>query len=298
MKLFCLLLFLVCVSCATRTPVTDKLVRDKAESAHIEDVPVIRQEENHCGPATLAMVMQFHGKKISAEEAAGGLFHEKLKGSFFTEMKARARQEGFLVLEVNDLQRVYAEVRAGNPVIVLQNNGFRFFPQWHFAVLRGMDFSGPDVFLNDGRDRVHEVDMRFFERSFILGGRRSLIVLPPEKLSATASERDHVEAAAMLEAMGKIVEANRAYVTLLSKWPANSVGVIGAANTAYLLGKKDEARKILQEGPDSAMVLHNRAIVEHETGHRKEARMSAKKALELADSSQKEKFLQSLRGLL
>lgn len=104
MKLYALLLFLVCVSCATRTPVLNKLAKN-AESTLIKDVPVIKQDDYHCGPATLAMVMQFHGTKISAEEAAKGLFHKNLKGSFFSEMKAKAREEGFVVVEVNDLEK-------------------------------------------------------------------------------------------------------------------------------------------------------------------------------------------------
>lgn len=298
MKLLSLLLFLVCVSCATRTPVTDKLVRDGTPPAQIKNVPLIKQEDYHCGPASLAMVMQYHGRTISEHEAANGLLHKNLKGSFFSELKSRARQEGFLVLEVNDLEKAYLEVRSGNPVIVLQNNGFRFFPQWHFAVLRGMDFEGPDVYLNDGKDKIHEMDMRMFERSFVLGGRRSLVVLPPEKLSSTATELEHVEAAAMLEAVGRVAEANKAYLTMLRRWPQNVVAVIGAANFAYHRGKKNEARKILAEGPESAMILHNRAIIESETGFKKEARRSAKKAIELADKTQKEKFLVSLQDLL
>lgn len=298
MKLFSLLLFLVCVSCATRTPVTDKLSQSKTESTQIQNVPVIKQKEHHCGPATLAMVMQYQGKMITAQEAAKGLIHDKLKGSFITEMKARARQEGFMVLEVNDLNKVFTEVKAGHPVIVLQNNGFKFFPKWHFAVLTGMDFQGPDVFLNDGSDKVHEMDMRLFERSFVLGGGRSLVVLSPGKLSATASELDHVEAATMIESLGKIPEANKAWVAILAKWPENPVAVIGAGNTYYLQGMKNDARKVLEKGPETALILYNRAIVQSETGFKKEARESAKKAYKLADKEQKEKFLAGLQDLL
>src|SRR5207237_710925 len=138
---------------------------------------VIKQKDHHCGPATLSMVMQYHGKKKSPDELAQGLFHKKLRGSFFPEMKARARSEGMMVLEVNDLGKAFDEVRAGHPVIVLENNGFRFFSRWHFAVLTGMDFEGPDVFLNDGDNEVNERDMRWFERAFIFGGRRSLVIL-------------------------------------------------------------------------------------------------------------------------
>jgi predicted Zn-dependent protease len=301
MKVYLLLILLACVSCATRTPVTDKLQRH-AESFRIKNVPVIEQKDHHCGPATLAMVMQYHGKKKSPEELAQGLFHKKLKGSFFSEVKARARSEGMMVLEVNDLEKAFAEVRAGNPVIILENNGFPLFPRWHFAVLTGMDFDGPDVYLNDGDDEVNERDMRWFERSFILGGRRTLVVLPPEKLSQTSSEIEHVEAATMLEAAGKIPEAKTAFLSILKRWPESLLGSLGAANNLYATGEKKEALEILKKSsdahPDSPLIWHNLAILQGENGMKIRARMSAKKALGLAPKEQKDKFLVSLKDWL
>lgn len=296
MKLLSLLLFLACVSCATRTPVTDKLA-DKAESFRINQITVIKQKDYHCGPATLAMVMQYHGVNKSEEELASGLFHEKLKGSFFPEMKARTRAEGMMVIEVNDLRKAFEEVKAGNPVIVLQNNGFQFFPQWHFAVLSGMDFDGPDVYLS-GEKR----DMRLFERSFILGGRRSLVILPADKLSATGTELEHVEAAAILETTGKKEEALLAYQAILEKWKTSLLAGIGVSNVLYGMNEKQKAREQLEitsaHHPESPMVWHNLAILQGETGNKIQARASAKKALELVTSNQKEKFLTSLKDWL
>lgn len=296
MKFFVLILVFVCASCATRTPVTDKLHR-KAESFRIENVPVIKQEENHCGPASLAMVMNHYGMNHTPQELARGLFHEKLKGSFFPEMKSRARSEGMIVIEVNDLKHVFEEVRAGHPVIVLQNNGFQFFPRWHFAVLSGMDFSGPDVIVTGEKN-----DMRLFERSFVLGGRRSLVLLPPDKLSVTGSELEHIESAAILENTGKKQEALLAYQAILGKWNSSLLARIGLANVFYGLNEKIKARGQLEAAsshhPQSPLVWHNLAIIEGETGNKTKARESAKRALMLASEPQKEKFLVSLKDWL
>lgn len=295
MKFIFLLLFLVCVSCATRTPVTDKLA-DKAESYRLKNVPVIKQKDYHCGPATLAMVMQYHRIKTTEDEMAQGLFHKNLKGSFFSEMKSRARAEGMMVLEVNDLTKAFEEVRAGNPVIVLQNNGFQFFPRWHFAVLTGMKFEGPDVYLSGEKS-----DMRLFERSFVLGGRRSLVIVPPEKLSATATELEHVESAAILESLGKKKEALAAYEAILAKWNTSLLASIGSSNVLYEMNEKKKALEILRRASahhDSPMIWHNLAILEGETGNRVKARVSAKKAMDLAEETQKEKFLLSLKDWL
>ncbi len=293
MRIYILLLVFVCASCATRTPVTDKLA-DKTESHRIKDVPVIKQKDYHCGPATLAMVMQYHGQKKNESELADGLFHKKLKGSFFPEMKARARAEGMMVLEVNDLRKSFEEVKAGNPVIVLQNNGFQFMPRWHFAVLTGMDFDGPDVYVSGEKQ-----DMRMFERSFILGGRRSLVILPPHKLSATASELEHIESAAILEANGKKEEAFLAYKVILEKWEKSLLASMGASNVLYGMNEKVKAREYLENAsthyPESPLIWHNLAILQGETGDRMRARASAKKALELVSQPQKEKFTASLK---
>lgn len=302
MKSFIFLLLLVCVSCATRTPVTDKLQDKDHLSQRIKNIPVIKQDDYHCGPATLAMVMQFHGGKVSPSGLSQGLFHKNLKGSFFPEMKSRARSEGMMVLEVNDLKSAFDEVRAGNPVIVLQNNGIKFFPRWHFAVLTGMDFNGPDVYLHDGNDKVNKTDMRLFERSFVLGGRRSLVILPAGKLAATATELEHVEAAAMLEAVGKNEEASQSYLAILEKWPESLLGSMGAANSLYAVGDKKKAAEVLRTAamshPESAMIWHNLAIIEGETGMRKSARVSAKKALTLAPEEHKDRFQVSLKDWL
>jgi tetratricopeptide (TPR) repeat protein len=300
MKLLLLLLF-VCVSCATRTPVTDKLAKTK-EHFRIKDVPVIKQEKYHCGPASLAMVMGFYGQKKTPDELAKGLFHEKLKGSTFSEMKARARQEGFLVLEINKFDDAIKEVKAGNPVIVLQNNGFRFFPMWHFSVLTGVDLRGPDVIVHDGDDEEDKDDMRLFERSFILGGRRSLLLLPPDHLSETTDEKSHVEAAAFLEALGNLKGGLLAYQKILSRWPQSQLAQIGVANTLYALGRKEDALKEIRIGsklhPQSFQIWHNRAVMEAESGYKQKARESAKKALELAEKDQKEKVASNLKEWL
>lgn len=304
MKFPVLFLFFLFVSCATRTPVTDRLTDRKEDlySHKIENVPLIAQKENHCGPASLAMVMQFHGIEKSADEVARGLFHEKLKGSFFPEMKARAREEGMLVIELSDLSDVFQEVRSGLPVIVLQNNGLPLFPRWHFSVLTGMKLKGPDVILHDGSDEEEIDDMRFFERSFILGGRRALVVFPPGKLSATGSEMAHIESAAMLEGIDKKKEALTAYLSILTRWRGNLPARIGAANVLYAFNEKAEALKHLESAvvdhPESAYVWHNLAIIRGETGQKKKAKRSAMKAMELATTLQKEKFQVSLKDWL
>ncbi len=304
MKVLSLLFFFLCVSCATRTPVTDKLTARKEEifKHKIQDVPLIKQDEYHCGPASLSMVMGYYGKQVTPKELARDIFHKELKGSFFAEVKARARNDGMMVLEINDLKDVVTEVRADNPVIILQNNGFAFFPRWHFSVMTGLNLRGPDVYLHDGDDEVHKMDMRLFERSFVLGGRRALVILPAGKLATTVNEIDHVEAATILETIGKKPEAKSAYESILTRWKGSILGSLGLANVLYEEGNKKSAESVLEEAvkihPESPLLWHNLAVLRGENGKRKLARSSALEAMKLADEKQKEKFLISLRDWL
>lgn len=257
MKLVLLLALLA--SCATRTPVSDGI---KGEGHRISGIKAIKQKDYHCGPAALAVVL----RNRNAEELARGLFHERLKGSFYSEIKGRAREEGMTVIELDDLRNAFEEVRNDHPVIVLQNNGFRFLPQWHFSVLTGFDPEGPDVYLADGSGKIVRTDMRLFERSFILGGRRALVILPPGELSATANELAHAEAATILESIGKVPEAELSFEAILQKWPESFLGHVGLANTSYALGKKMKSLQVLERAmeiyPDSKILRHNREYVE------------------------------------
>lgn len=302
MKILLLILFIF-AGCATRTPVTDKLTRKVEGSGRhkIEDVPVIAQKENHCGPASLAMVLQYYGKDKTPDELAKNLFHKKMEGSFRSDVLASARQEGMMAFEMDDLRKVFKEVENNHPVIVFQNLRLESAPQWHFSVLRGMDLKGPDVYVNSGTEKMEKMDMRLFERSWILGGQWGALILPPDKISATATDVEHVEAASLLEASGNQEAALIAYKTILERWHSQHLALIGAANVTYARNEKREAEKFLlravKASPKNAIAFHNLALVQAELGKMTSARKYAEKALTLATTEQVNHFQKSLGHL-
>ncbi len=301
---FSFLFIVLLVSCATRTPVTDKLTRKShiPLSSQIREVPAIKQEEKQCGPAALAMVLQYHGVNKTPESLSNELFQKDLGGSFRSDILTSARREGMMVMEIHDLSQALEEISAGNPVLVFQNVGFEMAPQYHFSVLTGYDLKGPDVVLNAGKAKEESWDMRVFERSWVLGGKWGAVILPPEKLSQSLSELAHVEAASLLEASGKNEEARKAYEAILSKWPQSHLGLIGAANVAYGKNNLKQASSFLtratQADPKSAVAWHNLALVQNELGDIKAAKFSAKKAQELVEKENEEQFKVSLKKLL
>lgn len=304
MKRSLLLALFFLVSCATRTPVTDNLTRKAniPSSSQIQRVPLIKQDEKQCGPASLAMVLQYYGVRKTPEHLAQDLFHKDLGGSFRSDVLASARREGMMAIETDDLADVLEEVSSGNPVLVFQNLGLSYLPQWHFSVITGYDLGGPDVILNSGEDEQQKMDMRVFERSWILGGKWGAIILPPDRLARTASEVDHLESASLLEKIGKIEEAQRAYSAILERWPESYLALIGRANTAYALKDKPLAerffRKAVQVNPRSSIGWHNLALVQDELGRGSEAKISARKALEVVEKENAQAFKVSLRRFL
>ncbi|HXH75510.1 MAG TPA: PA2778 family cysteine peptidase [Bacteriovoracaceae bacterium] len=296
---------LLSMSCATKTLQTDALVKDHSnlsEKVNLQNVPFIKQETNHCGPATMTMVLQHLGSKASLDELTSQVFTEGMQGTFQAEMISSSRRQGMLALQINDLESMLKEIEAGHPVIVFQNLGFSFLPKWHYAVAVGYNLSGPDIILHSGDKKFEKGDLRFFERTWKLGGNWGLLVLRPDQLSATASDTSHAAAAATLEQMGKSEEARISYKTILSKWPQSLSALIGMGNISY--AKKELKASIgflkhaTKHHPLSATAWHNLATVQGELGLKEDARKSSLKAIELVDEEKKASFRQSLNSWL
>lgn len=293
------------VSCATRTPGTDRLVEARGElpkKAHIENVPFSPQEENHCGPSTLWMTLRFKDKNVDLEEITSQTFTKDLEGTLKSDMLGAARRQVMLTIPIKDMDSMLKEVSEKNPVMVFQNLGLEEMPKWHFSLLHGYDLSGPDVILHSGETKDEKMDMRLFERSWLLGDKWAYILLNPGEISSTASEKDHLEAAAALEHLKFTSAAYVSYEAILKKWPESLGAMIGLGNIYYAHKNLQKSESILSKAtelhPDSPLAWHNLAIVEKDLRQTNDARASAKKAMELADPPLREKFQDTLSGLI
>ncbi len=291
--------------CATSTRQTDRLLKKRGalpEQSRIAQLPLIKQAKNHCGPATLAMVLRKAGKSVSLKEITAQSFTAEAQGTFQADMLSTVRQQGMLTVRVHDMHALIQEVSAGNPVIVFQNLGVRWWPQWHYAVVSGHDFTGPDVYLHTGDRKFKKTDMRFFERSWKLGGFWGLVIMRPDQLSASGSELEHAQAAALLEQINKRPEAQTAFETILKRWPQSLAAYVGLGNIAYANNEFQQAVVYLEQGvhhhPLSAIAWHNLALAQGAAGKRELAKKSALKAIELTDKSNRATFQHSLRSWL
>lgn len=279
------ILILSLSGCASSTKQVDALKHaqlDIPKTIQIKDVPFIEQKEGHCGPATLAMALEWAGKHEKLSEVTSQVYTPGSHGSFQMDMISSARRQGMLALQVSGVQNLLREVAAGHPVIVFENLALTWLPQWHYALVFGYDLNNQTVLMHSGPEAFKRWDMKKLERSWKLADYWGLVVLPPGKLSATSSEQTHSQAAAALEQLGHLNEADKAYQSILQRWPQSLVALIGRANVAYSQKNLPQSEEFLliatQAHPHSVDAWNNLSFVQNQLGKKKLAKISKSNA--------------------
>lgn len=293
------------LSCATKTPRTDALLKHHSglpQAFQIDSVPFIEQTENHCGPASLAMVLQTNRRVVDLKELATQMITPGKQGTFSTDLITTVKRQGMVPVKITDLKALLTEITFGQPVLVFQNLGFSWYPNWHYAVAVGYDLSGPDIILHSGKDKYLRSDMRLFERSWVLTNSWGLVVLEPGTLAATVDDLGHVAGISGLEELGKLSEAEVSYKAVLKKWSQSLPALIGIGNVLYakkdFQGSVDQLRKATEFHPLSAAAWHNLATAQGAAGKLKAAKQSSLKALSLVEKKQISTYQESLKNWL
>jgi ABC-type bacteriocin/lantibiotic exporter with double-glycine peptidase domain len=166
--------------CAT---VTLDAVRDHVAAGQghlIAAVPFIAQEAYQCGPAALAMVLQYWGAPADAEEIGRALYLPSARGVLNLELEFQARRRGFRTQAFQGtLDRAKAELRQGRPLIVFQDLGRGSVSVPHFAVLLGYDDRAEVVVLHSGTTAYRVVSYAEFLRTWEARRGWALLITPP-----------------------------------------------------------------------------------------------------------------------
>ena len=145
----------------------------------ITAVPFIPQEEYQCGPASLAMVLQYYGAAVGQDEIARELYLPSVRGALNLDLEFYARRRGFSARSfAGTLERVRDELRRGHPLIVFQDLGFAVYPVPHFAVLVGYDDRAQAVVLHSGTTPYRLVSYAEFERTWARRRAWTLLITP------------------------------------------------------------------------------------------------------------------------
>jgi hypothetical protein len=255
-----------------------------APLARVADVPFYPQDEYQCGPAALAMALTWSGLPVLPEELTASVYTPARKGSLQPDMITAARRRGRMAYPIHGADRLAAEVGASIPVVVLQNLGLSWYPVYHYAVVTGLDHEAGEVLLNSGLTRSKRTPWRVFENTWgpdFWG----LVVLPPDRMPATVTEKEWLDGAVGLERAGQARSALAAYRAAANRWPASRDAWIGLGNARYSLDDKPGAaeafRRAAEADPQSGIAFNNLAFVLGELGRMDEAVAAAKKAVSL-----------------
>jgi tetratricopeptide (TPR) repeat protein len=251
----------------------------------LNNVPFYPQEKYQCGPASLAMALGWSGLRITPDALTPQVFTPSLKGSLQPAMIAAARRRGRVAYEIAGAKALLKEIAAGQPVIVLQNLGLSWIPVWHYAVVIGYDLDREVINLHSGATNRKMTALRTFENTWARSKYWGMVVLPPDRLPATAEENSYVKAVLGLEKARQWTAAIAGYKTALSRWPQNFSAHIGLSNGYYGLGDLKSAEEVLQKTtqrfPEEGIAFNNLAQVLWEQGKKQEALKAARHAVKL-----------------
>jgi tetratricopeptide (TPR) repeat protein len=282
--------FILLLLAACSTPQTSAL-RNVAPAnlparVELSGVAYFPQDENQCGPASLAMIFHSAGLHIEPGQLKDSLYLPDKQGSLQVEMLATARRHGLLAYLLQpELQQLLKEVAAGNPVVVLQNLGLNWYQVWHYAVVIGYDLEKEEVFLRSGSNQRLALPFTTFENTWARSQYWAMVALPPALIPQTATPENYIQSVAALQHSSSKTDAWPSYAAALLRWPDNLLVSIAAGNQAYSRGDLSMAEQIFfkatQQHPDSAAAFNNLAQTLSDQDKHDAALQAARRAMEI-----------------
>lgn len=239
-------LVLLLYGCASPEPLLRRHLPQGIPVTDIELVttPFYPQTVHQCGPAALAVTLGAAGVEVPPEVLAPQVYLPARQGSLQAELIAATRRHHRVAYVISSrLEALLEELRAGHPVLVLQDLGSGMFPIWHYAVVIGYLPDSDQMILRSGTTRRHLARAHRFVSSWRRAGYWGLVIPRPGDIPATADPERYLQAVADLESTGGIRPAALAYAAATRRWPDNPVAWLGLGNTEYRTGNLAEAAR-------------------------------------------------------
>lgn len=231
------------------------------QAVELIETPFYPQKRDQCGPASLAMLLGASGIAVPPDELASFTYIPGRQGSLQMEMVSACRKYGRIPYpispQINDL---IAEIRSGRPVLVLQNQGFKFFPRYHYAVVIGV-LPGNRIVLRSGMDKRKEMRADHFYLTWERAGSWGMIALRPGDLPEKVDPRQYLTAVTAFETSENALQAADGYQSALDRWPDNQDALFALANNYLMRENLTRAaalyRKLLDMNPDHVAAANN-----------------------------------------
>jgi tetratricopeptide (TPR) repeat protein len=282
-----LVLFLtLAVSCAHLSPEPYSLpLSELPRIVEIPSVPFYPQKDHQCGPAAMAMVLQWTEVNVSPQGLAPEVFIPSRQGSLQPGLISAARRYNRLAYPIKGLEALLKELAAGHPVIVLQNLGLSWIPRWHYSVPIGYNIAKGVFILYSGEEARRHMSWMLFMRTWKRADYWGLVVLPTGQLPASADEQSYLKAVLGLEHARQFKGAAAAYSAALGRWHSSLGALMGLGNCRYALGNLIGAEQAFSHAaeahPSSGAAFNNLAQVLAERGRYAEAIQMATRAVDI-----------------
>lgn len=286
LSLFLLALLSGCAS----TPQSDALAKQWQDSGQasmeLSDVPFFPQQRYQCGPAALATTLNYNGIAVAPDELVDMVYVPEKQGSFQVELLAATRRLGGIPYVIDpDLENLAREIESGKPVLVMQNLGIKWLPQWHYAVAVGMDTEDENIILRSGELKRRITPLDVFENTWARSQHWGFVVVTPGEIPVTAEENRYFLAVSEFAKQADARVAETALVAGVKRWPESKPLNMALANLYYSQGNLGLAEKyyryLTESYPDFAPAHNNLANLLLATGDISGARTHAKTAVEL-----------------
>jgi tetratricopeptide (TPR) repeat protein len=236
-------------------------------------------------------VLQAHGVQATPDGLSPQVYIPERKGSLQIEMAVAARRHGMLPYQIEPrLKDIFTEVAAGNPVLVLQNLAFSWYPMWHYAVVIGYNTETDEIILRSGTTRRWVTPFEVFERTWQRADHWALAIVPVGEIPHTAGPLRYLKTAYAFEETGNPKLALKAYQAASTNWPGIAAIRMALGNMDFANHDWLEAVKAFNTAthlePESVSAWNNLAYALNAYGCSSEAQTALQCALKIAPTDQ------------
>jgi ABC-type bacteriocin/lantibiotic exporter with double-glycine peptidase domain len=159
------------------------ILKSDPKAGKILEVPFISQKRFQCGPASVAMALQYHGAEADPDRIAKRFETEAVAGTFTVDLLIAANDAGMEAHWIEgDIKALKKEIDRGRPAVVFLNLAVNPLPARHFAVAVGyLTHNGKDyVILHSGQTSWLMAPEKKFMKQWKRTGNMMMTIRPRE----------------------------------------------------------------------------------------------------------------------